>query len=199
MVTANQETVVLNKLHGVSFISETESNTPDALQHQLPPKELNPGSFKLTCMIGKFNFYAMADLDDSAIVNNPTHRSFDDYKWEFNLEIDKLTDKYEVGIGKKVHILDNIWEYYNHVHNKNYGWHNHEFENEEREEMGIENEDYHLPEVQVGNFEAKKYSFEGGQSSICVSKDLDNVLPLGRKNRSKFQEMIRKEVENNKT
>ncbi|GJZ05378.1 mutator type transposase [Tanacetum coccineum] len=52
IVTANQETVVLNKLHGVSFISETESNTPDALQHQLPSKELNPGSFTLPCMIG---------------------------------------------------------------------------------------------------------------------------------------------------
>ncbi|GJU19587.1 hypothetical protein Tco_1152929 [Tanacetum coccineum] len=51
MVTANQETAVLNKLHGVSFISETESNTPNALQHQLPPKELNPGSFTLSCTI----------------------------------------------------------------------------------------------------------------------------------------------------
>ncbi|GJS26776.1 hypothetical protein Tco_0487396 [Tanacetum coccineum] len=30
-----------------------------------PPKELNPGSFTLPCTIGKFNFYAMADLDAS--------------------------------------------------------------------------------------------------------------------------------------
>ncbi|GJX10748.1 hypothetical protein Tco_0200607 [Tanacetum coccineum] len=152
---------MLNKLQGVSFISETESVTPDALQHQLPPKELNPGSFTLPCTIGKFNFYAMADLDDSAIVNNPTHRSFDDYKWEFNLEIDKLADEYELGIRKKGHILDNIWEYCNQVHNKNYGWHNHEFENEECEEIGIEDKDYHPPEVQVETFEVKKYSFEG--------------------------------------
>ncbi|GKC24573.1 zinc knuckle CX2CX4HX4C containing protein [Tanacetum coccineum] len=139
------------------------------------------------------------NLDDSAIVNNPTHRSFDDYKWEFNLEIDKLADEYELGIGKKGHILDNIWEYCNQVHNNNYGWHNHKFKNEEREEMGIEDEDYHPPEVQVETFEVKKYSFEGGHSFVCVSKDLDNVLPLGRKNGSKFKEMIRKEVENNKT
>ncbi|GKD39894.1 phospholipase-like protein [Tanacetum coccineum] len=47
--------------------------------------------------------------DNSAIVNNPTHRSFDDYKWKFNLEIDKLADEYELGIGEKGHILDNIW------------------------------------------------------------------------------------------
>ncbi|GJU44368.1 hypothetical protein Tco_1201634 [Tanacetum coccineum] len=137
--------------------------------------------------------------DNLAFVNNPTHMSFDDYKWEFNLEIDKLVDEYELGIGKKGHILDNIWEYCNQVHNKNYEWHNYEFENEECEEIRIEDKDYHPPEVQVETFEVKKYSFEGGQSFICVTKDLDNILPLGRKNGSKFKEMIQKEVENNKT
>ncbi|GJU21379.1 zinc knuckle CX2CX4HX4C containing protein [Tanacetum coccineum] len=405
-VTADHETSKLNKLHGLSFMSGPESDTPEVLQHQLPLKELNPGSFTLPCTISKFIFYAMADLDmskkaplgivenvlvkidkflfpsdfiiidntpsettilgrpflatihaeidvftrkfslginedkisldtarkdhnytnpsnwdnrspnlddqnpkkrkinlvenvprahfynpikhnikeqtqmwpscdpkkmcdggveicednryagwcdinpssevssqesnkprprdytfrewtlikvghtdiskpmkkallklwlidcfqdDSAIANNPTYRSFDDYKWEFNLEIDKLADEYELGIGKKGHILDNICEYCNQVHNKNYRWHNHEFENDECEEIGIEDKDYHPPEVQVETFKIKKYSFEGGQSFICVTKDLDNVLPLGRKNGSEFKEMIRKEVENNKT
>ncbi|GJU50820.1 reverse transcriptase domain-containing protein [Tanacetum coccineum] len=124
---------------------------------------------------------------------------FDDYKWEFNLEIDKLADEYKLGIGKKRHILDNIWEYCNQVHNKNYEWHNYEFVNEECEEIGIEDKDYHPPEVQVETFEVKKYSFKGRQSFICVTKDVDNILPLGRKNGSKFKEMIRKKVENNKT
>ncbi|GJZ19203.1 reverse transcriptase domain-containing protein [Tanacetum coccineum] len=64
-VTADQETSGLNKLHGVSFISRPESETPEVLQHQLPPKELNPRSFTLPCTIGKFNFYAMADLGAS--------------------------------------------------------------------------------------------------------------------------------------
>ncbi|GJV62718.1 hypothetical protein Tco_1473546 [Tanacetum coccineum] len=64
-VTADQETFGLNKLHGVSFISGPESDTPEVLQHQLPPKELNPGSFTLPCTIGKFNFYVMADLGAS--------------------------------------------------------------------------------------------------------------------------------------
>ncbi|GJX23618.1 hypothetical protein Tco_0228063 [Tanacetum coccineum] len=54
---------------------------------------------------------------------------------------------------------------YNQVHNSNYGWHNHGFKEEERDEIG-------------------------GQSFVCVSKDLDDVLPLGRKNGSKFKEMI---------
>ncbi|GKB27086.1 phospholipase-like protein [Tanacetum coccineum] len=137
--------------------------------------------------------------DNSACENNPTHRSFDDYKWEFNLEIDKLADEYELGIGKKGHILDHVWEYCNQVHNKNYEWHNYEFENKECKEIGIEDKDYHPPEVQVETFEVKKYSFKGGQSFICVTKDLDNTLPLGRKNGSKFKEMIRMEIANNKT
>ncbi|GJY40652.1 reverse transcriptase domain-containing protein [Tanacetum coccineum] len=65
IVTVDHETSGLNKLHGVSFISGPESDTPEVLQHQLPPKELNPGSFTLPCTIGKFNFYAMADLGAS--------------------------------------------------------------------------------------------------------------------------------------
>ncbi|GKB99922.1 zinc knuckle CX2CX4HX4C containing protein [Tanacetum coccineum] len=65
--TEMEETSGLNKLHGVSFISGPESNTPEVLQHQLPPKELNPGSFTLPLAQSvKFNYFiAMADLDMS--------------------------------------------------------------------------------------------------------------------------------------
>ncbi|GKE66130.1 hypothetical protein Tco_1520291, partial [Tanacetum coccineum] len=63
IITTDQEMSVLNKLHGVSFISETE--TPETLQHQLPPKESNPGSFTLPYLIGKFTFYAIYDLGAS--------------------------------------------------------------------------------------------------------------------------------------
>ncbi|GJY24085.1 hypothetical protein Tco_0397743 [Tanacetum coccineum] len=64
-VIADHGTSGLNKLHEVSFISGPESYTPEVLQHQLPPKELNPGSFTFPCTIGKFNFYATADLGAS--------------------------------------------------------------------------------------------------------------------------------------
>ncbi|GJR48233.1 putative reverse transcriptase domain-containing protein [Tanacetum coccineum] len=64
-IIADHGTSGLNKLHGVSFISGPESYTPEVLQHQLPPKELNPGSFTFPCTIGKFNFYATADLGAS--------------------------------------------------------------------------------------------------------------------------------------
>ncbi|GKD14126.1 mutator type transposase, partial [Tanacetum coccineum] len=46
----------------------------------------------------------------SGIVKNPLSRSFYDYKWVFDLEIDQLADEYELGIGKKGHMLDKIWE-----------------------------------------------------------------------------------------
>ncbi|GKA55040.1 hypothetical protein Tco_0753989 [Tanacetum coccineum] len=41
---------------------------------------------------------------------DPIERSFDDYKWVFDLEIEQLADEYELGIGKKGYILDMIWE-----------------------------------------------------------------------------------------
>ncbi|GKA31296.1 putative ribonuclease H-like domain-containing protein [Tanacetum coccineum] len=39
---------------------------------------------------------------------DPMERSFDDYKWVFDLEIEQLTDEYELEIGKKGHILEMI-------------------------------------------------------------------------------------------
>ncbi|GKD60434.1 hypothetical protein Tco_1297943 [Tanacetum coccineum] len=64
-ITSDQETSGINKLHGVSFISRPRINTPEVLQHQLPPKELNPGNFTLPYTIGKFNFYAITNLGAS--------------------------------------------------------------------------------------------------------------------------------------
>ncbi|GJV84001.1 hypothetical protein Tco_1523899 [Tanacetum coccineum] len=46
---------------------------------------------------------------------DPMERSFDDYKWVFDLEIEQLADEYELGIGKKGHILDMIWENYKNI------------------------------------------------------------------------------------
>ncbi|GJV19763.1 reverse transcriptase domain-containing protein [Tanacetum coccineum] len=283
IVTANQETYVLNKLHGVSFISETESDTPDALQHQLPSKELNLGSFTLPCTISNFNFYVMAGLgasinvmprsifkhlhltnlkktnmlcemadmfkkaplgivenvpvkideflfpSDFVIIDNtPSEttilgRPFLD---TIHAEIDVFAGKFSLRINEDRISFDTMRKDHNYTNpsEKNFmvnsglinrpqsptqsnnqidyeesgNWDNRS-PNLEHEEMGIEDEDYHPPEVQVETFEVKKYSFEGRQSFVCVSKDLDNVLSLGRKNGSKFKEMIRKEVENNKT
>ncbi|GJT93742.1 hypothetical protein Tco_1082587 [Tanacetum coccineum] len=94
----------------------------------------------------------------SRIIKDLLSRSFYDYKWVFDLEIDQLADEYELGIGKTGNMLDKIWEYYKDVHRNNtYWWHDHEFEEEERDEMGIEIEKYDPPKVQVETFKVKKY------------------------------------------
>nr|GEW62493.1 hypothetical protein [Tanacetum cinerariifolium] len=44
------------------------------------------------------------------LAKDPRSRIFDDYKWMFDLEIYQSADEYELGIGKKGHVLDDIWE-----------------------------------------------------------------------------------------
>ncbi|GJW49169.1 hypothetical protein Tco_0090520 [Tanacetum coccineum] len=71
--------------------------------------------------------------DESGIIKEPLPMSFYDYKWVFDLEIDQLADEYELGIGKKGHMLDKIWEYCEDLHRDNtYWWHDHGIEEEER-------------------------------------------------------------------
>ncbi|GJZ11018.1 reverse transcriptase domain-containing protein [Tanacetum coccineum] len=260
-ITVDQETFRLNKLHGVSFISDPKSDATGVLQHQLSRKELNPGNFTLPCTIGKFNFYAMADLRASI---NAMPRSIFEHLHLTNLrktnmlcemadmskkeplgivenvlvkignflflsnfviidntpsettilgrpflatilaEIDVFAGKISLGINEDRISFDSMIDSHKYTNPIEIIFmvrpqSLRRFENEECEEIGIEDKDYHPPEVQVETFEVKKYSFKGGQSFICVTKDLDNTLPLGRKNRSKFKEMIRMEVANNKT
>ncbi|GJX30358.1 hypothetical protein Tco_0238437 [Tanacetum coccineum] len=49
--------------------------------------------------------------------------------------------------------------------------------------------------VHVETFKVKRYSFDTGQSFICVTKELMDALPMGRENGSRFRDMIRKEVD----
>ncbi|GJT23032.1 RNA-directed DNA polymerase, eukaryota, reverse transcriptase zinc-binding domain protein [Tanacetum coccineum] len=108
----------------------------------------------------------------------------------------KLADEYELGIGKKGHILDDISENYKKVQGDNtYWWHDKKSKEEERQELGINIEEYDPPMVHVETFEIKRYSFDSGQNFICVTKELMDALPLGRKNGSRFKDMIRKEVD----
>ncbi|GJZ39558.1 phospholipase-like protein [Tanacetum coccineum] len=51
-----------------SFIANVEDDKGKVLPCQIPPKELNPGSFTLPCTIRNLNFYAMADLGASVNV-----------------------------------------------------------------------------------------------------------------------------------
>ncbi|GJT53420.1 DNA-binding pseudobarrel domain-containing protein [Tanacetum coccineum] len=123
---------------------------------------------------------------------DPRERSFDDYKWMFDLEIDQLADEYELGIGKKGHMLEDIWENCRKVQGDNtYWWHDQKSEEEERRKLGINIEEYEPPMVHVETFKVKRYSFDTGQSFICVTKELMDALPMGRENGSRFRDMIR--------
>ncbi|GKA97186.1 zinc knuckle CX2CX4HX4C containing protein [Tanacetum coccineum] len=53
---------------------------------------------------------------------DPMERSFDDYKWVFDLEIEQLADESELGIGKKGHIFYMIWENYKNIQGKAKEW-----------------------------------------------------------------------------
>ncbi|GJY75076.1 hypothetical protein Tco_0479507 [Tanacetum coccineum] len=59
---------------------------------------------------------------------------------------------------------------------------------------GIEKTDYKPPFVKIETFEVKRYSFKRGKSFVCITKQLDEALPLGRANGSRFMGIIRKEM-----
>ncbi|GJX21261.1 phospholipase-like protein [Tanacetum coccineum] len=58
-----------SKIQGVSFVTEAkEGDSIETLPCQLPPREMNPGSFTLPCTIGNLKLYVMADLGASVNV-----------------------------------------------------------------------------------------------------------------------------------
>ncbi|GJQ97011.1 hypothetical protein Tco_1197710 [Tanacetum coccineum] len=61
----------------------------------------------------------LIDCFQEDLVKDPRERSFDDYKWMFDLEVNQLAAEYELGIGKKGHMLDDIWENCNKVQGDN--------------------------------------------------------------------------------
>ncbi|GKA72136.1 phospholipase-like protein [Tanacetum coccineum] len=48
--------------------------------------------------------------------------------------------------------------------------------------------------IKIETFKIKRYSFKRGKSFMCITKQLDDALPLGRANRSRFIGIIRKEI-----
>ncbi|GJU45373.1 hypothetical protein Tco_1202639 [Tanacetum coccineum] len=223
----------LNNFHGVSDFQgaqNEEKRTTKVLQCQFPPKELNLGNFTLSCTIGNFKFYGMADLGASV---NVMPRNIFEYLRLANLrntnmliEMANIMKKAPLGIGlsfpdyllakygkyqtnslvwddrfaewcnmnmnlgkeKKGHMLDKIWEYCKDVHRDyTYWWQDHGFEEEERYEIRTEIEKYDPPEVQFETIKVTKYSFKSRQSFICVTKEVDDALPLGRKSKSRFR------------
>ncbi|GJV87950.1 hypothetical protein Tco_1531888 [Tanacetum coccineum] len=121
---------------------------------------------------------------------------FDEYKRVFDNEVENLSNEYTLRVGKKGYVLDNVWEKCEQYHKKVIdSWHDVGYEEEEELwQSGYEKTDYEPPFVDVKTFEVKKYSFKRGQSFICITKQDDDALPLGRVNGERFKAMFRKEM-----
>ncbi|GJS28498.1 hypothetical protein Tco_0489118 [Tanacetum coccineum] len=140
-------------------------------------------------------------------INNPNTPTLRNTKDQKNLNprpknypfkdwlLTKLADEYELGIGNKGHMLDDIWENYRKVQGDNTYWWHDQKEEEERRKLEINIEEYDPPMVHVETFKVKRYSFDTSQSFICVTKELMDALPMVRENGSRFRDMIRKEVD----
>ncbi|GJV07890.1 hypothetical protein Tco_1345546 [Tanacetum coccineum] len=128
-------------------------------------------------------------------IRNPYSRRFDEYKRVFDNEVENLSNEYTLRIGKKGYVLDDAWEKCVQYHKRfiDY-WHDVGYEEEELWRSGDEKTYYEPPFVDVKTFEVKKYSFKRGQSFICITKQDDDALPLGRANVPRFKAMIRKEL-----
>ncbi|GJX94171.1 hypothetical protein Tco_0348757 [Tanacetum coccineum] len=76
------------------------------------------------------------EADFAGIRNDPYSRSLDEYKAMFDNEIGKLANEYELRIGKKGYVLDDIWEKCKQVHGGTlYSWHDDGLKEEERWEV----------------------------------------------------------------
>ncbi|GJT90585.1 putative reverse transcriptase domain-containing protein [Tanacetum coccineum] len=103
------------------------------------------------------------------IDKNHLERCLDEYNWVFHKEIEQIADEYEIKIGEKGQVLEEIWTKCN--------------------------EDYDPPVVHTETFKVTKYKFNNGCSFICVSGENNETLSLGRKNGSRFKKMIMEEME----
>ncbi|GKD40338.1 hypothetical protein Tco_1260545 [Tanacetum coccineum] len=98
---------------------------------------------------------------------DPMERSFDDYKWVFDLEIEQLADEYELGIGKNGHILDMIWENCKNIQGKAKEW-LYDYWLEEDKKQENRDKKYDPPMVHMETFEITRYSFDIGIASFVL-------------------------------
>ncbi|GKC57234.1 phospholipase-like protein [Tanacetum coccineum] len=96
-----------SKIQGISFVTEEEEDdSSETLPCQLPPKEINPGSFTLPCTIGNLKLYAMANLGAGVNVTPKSlfeHLKLADRK-ETSMEVEMADMKKKAPLG----IVENI-------------------------------------------------------------------------------------------
>ncbi|GKA57340.1 hypothetical protein Tco_0756528 [Tanacetum coccineum] len=84
---------------------------------------------------------------------------------------------FDLRIGKKGYILDDIWEKCKHVHGGTlYSWHDDGFEEEERQKSGLDGKYYDTPPVCIETFEVKVQRNDpkgDGHNRKCSKGDVD--------------------------
>ncbi|PWA48695.1 zinc finger, CCHC-type, Retrotransposon gag domain protein [Artemisia annua] len=89
--------------------------------------------------------------------NDPYNRSFERFKKEFEGEVQQLLVEYGHKIGRKGHILDDIWEKCEKTYNgKPSFWHENELEAMEVHGCQIDGVKYDPPEIKMETFKEKK-------------------------------------------
>ncbi|GJT64133.1 hypothetical protein Tco_1015613 [Tanacetum coccineum] len=64
--------------------------------------------------------------------DDPYSRRFDEYKKVFNNEVEQLSNEYILRVGKKGHVLDDVWEKCEQYHDGAiHAWHDERFEKDE--------------------------------------------------------------------
>ncbi|GJZ28392.1 hypothetical protein Tco_0573039 [Tanacetum coccineum] len=114
---------------------------------------------------------------------------------EFDKEIEQLVNEYELKAGRKRYALEEVWEKCEKFHDSTKQWYDEGFEEEELWQNGIEEIDYTPPLAKNETFEVHRYTFKNGKSFIRITKQMNDVLPLGRVNGSRFIEKTRKEMD----
>ncbi|GJT03646.1 hypothetical protein Tco_0838108 [Tanacetum coccineum] len=109
------------------------------------------------------------EADFAGICNNPYSRGLEEYKAMRNVNGGH--------VGNYTHGTDD------------------RFKVEKRCKSGLEEKYYDPLQVCIETFEVKRYSLEEGKSFVCVTKQLEDALPLGWLKESRFKEMIRKEMD----
>ncbi|GKA69656.1 RNA-directed DNA polymerase, eukaryota, reverse transcriptase zinc-binding domain protein [Tanacetum coccineum] len=115
------------------------------------------------------NFDIEADYGKTR--DDPYSMRFDEYKKVFGNKAEQLANEYDLRIGNKGYVLDEVWGKCEKFHEVTlYPWHDEGFEVEDQWESGIEKTYYKPPFADIKTFEIKKYSFNRGRSFVCITK-----------------------------
>ncbi|GJV55448.1 hypothetical protein Tco_1456453 [Tanacetum coccineum] len=91
-----------------------------------------------------------------------------DFEEEFDDEIKQLENEYELKAGRKRYALEEVWE---------------------------KCEKFHASTKLCESFEVRRYTFKNRKSFMSITKQMEDILTLGRVNGSRFIEKTRREMD----